>query len=165
MSDVIPRLRDTLSKLHSELRTDENENRCLSLMYPCTVFFEGDKYSSVGIALYASRLPRGIRNKFLFPVEETQLSSIEYLIIEGIDNVRSEWENVRTCILYELLRSKYVSNPHIRDILLSSESFSVNYREGNLLARNRRDFDTDLHRIIYVLQELLKSQLVTNGRL
>lgn len=87
----------------SPIYSFDGEFSFLSNFYPCEVIFEGNTYPSVEHAFQAAKtLDKNIRNKIRNKETPGKAKKIGRSI-----NLRSDWEDIKIDIMYELLNEKF----------------------------------------------------------
>ena len=88
----------------------------LSNFYPCFVYLDGERYSSVERAFQAAKtLDKSERKQFqLCPTNGEAKRRGRHI------KLRNDWETVKYDVMYNLLKSKFSSNESLKTRLLST---------------------------------------------
>jgi len=100
---------------NGEIRSFRGEYNFLSNFYPCTVVHDGKVYPSLEAAFQAAKC-NDLRERDRFQrLEPAAAKKIGKQVA-----IRSDWEAVKLSILKELVRIKFISEPHLLSLLLST---------------------------------------------
>lgn len=98
----------------------------LSNMKTCEIMYEGDMYNSVEAAFQAAKLlNRAERAKFIKNTRPDYARRMG----QSIKNIRADWYEVRTAIMYTIVKDKFTRNEVLKAKLLATKHIPL--AEGN----------------------------------